>query len=169
VAHPDLVPVAREIFDRFMGLRPHQKNELRADVQVGAADLLAADATPGRITEGGVRTNISVALQYLHHWLKGAGAVAINNLMEDAATAEISRAQLWQWIHHGCATDAGLPVTAELYRRMRSEERSRLESAAPGAYADASELLDEMVLAPEFSEFLTLPGYRRLVTKGAST
>src|SRR6188768_4061412 len=101
VAHPDLVPVATEIFDRVLGDRPNQIDRQRDDVEIRSADLLDVKATPGEITEAGLRNNVSVGIQYLAAWLQGAGAVAINNLMEDAATAEISRSQIWQWLHHG--------------------------------------------------------------------
>ena len=128
VAHPDLVPVATEIFDRVLGERPNQKERLRDDVQVDAAELLDLRVPGGAITEAGVRNNVSVGLQYLDSWLRGNGAAAINNLMEDAATAEISRAQLWQWIHHGAPLDDGRAVTAGATRR--SATRSSPSSAA---------------------------------------
>src|ERR1700761_4111634 len=101
VAHPDLVPVAREVFEQGLGGRPNQLEHRRDDVQVSAQDLLALDQTPGNITEAGLRTDVSVGFQYVSFWLGGRGAAAINSLMEDAATAEISRAQIWQWVHHG--------------------------------------------------------------------
>src|SRR5690606_38052675 len=101
VAHPDLVPVAREVFDRVLGSRPNQLDRLRDDVRVSARDLLDVTVAGGRITEAGLRNNVSVAIQYIASWLRGTGAAAIYNLMEDAATAEIARAQIWQWILHG--------------------------------------------------------------------
>src|SRR5207244_9565764 len=104
VAHPDLVPVAMEIFDRVLGERPNQLEVMRDDVSASAADLLNVEATPGEITEEGLRNDVSVGIQYLAAWPNGNGAVAINNLMEDAATAEISRSQIWPWLHHGRAT-----------------------------------------------------------------
>ncbi|MBA4156526.1 MAG: malate synthase A [Gemmatimonadetes bacterium] len=165
VAHPDLVPVAGEIFDRVLGDRPHQKDRLREDVSVGAEDLLEIGVPGGTTTEEGVRNNISVALQYIEAWLGGVGAVAIFNLMEDAATAEISRAQLWQWIRHGAKLEDGSAVTEDLYRRIRREELEGLQSERGGAAArfqEAAELLDGLVLSEEFAEFLTLPGYERL-------
>ncbi|HMA37622.1 MAG TPA: malate synthase A, partial [Chloroflexia bacterium] len=162
VAHPDLVPVAREVFDRVVGAPPHQKARLRTDVQVTAADLLALQVPGGQITESGLRSNISVALQYLDSWLRGNGAAAIYNLMEDAATAEISRAQLWQWIRHGARLADARPVDAALYQQIRDQERASLEAAGSGPYHDAQAILDGLVLAPTFVEFLTIPAYQYL-------
>ena len=161
VAHPDLVPVAGRIFDFVLRERPNQKDVLREDVHVEAADLL--DRPDGLITENGVRTNVRVALQYLASWLGGDGAAAINNLMEDAATAEISRSQLWQWRTHGASLDDGRPMTAELYSSIRDVELAALRSGAPAApWSDANELLDELVLSDQFVDFLTIPAYERL-------
>lgn len=165
VAHPDLVPLAREVFDGVLGDRPHQKERLREDVSVPAAKLIDTEVPGGEVTEAGVRNNVSVALQYVAAWLGGLGAVAINNLMEDAATAEISRAQLWQWIRHGSTMASGTPVTADLYRHIRDEELETLLSGAGDSashYREAARLLDELVLGTSFAEFLTLPGYDRL-------
>jgi len=165
VAHPDLVPIAREQFDRVLGDRPHQKERLRDDLRWDACDLLKTGIAEGRIAEDGVRNNVGVALQYIEAWLGGNGAVAIHNLMEDAATAEISRAQLWQWIRHRAEMSDGSVVTPDLYRRIRDEEVAALRSARPGstrALDGAVELLDELVLADEFIPFLTLPAYERL-------
>jgi malate synthase len=164
VAHPDLVPVAMEVFDRVLGDRPHQKHRLREDVRVEASDLLSIPVPGGTITEQGVRDNISVGLQYIEAWLGGLGAVAINNLMEDAATAEISRAQLWQWLHHNAQLADGGRVTRELYERIRQEELEALQGARDGTsrFQEAAELLDRLVTQDEFTEFLTLPGYDRL-------
>jgi malate synthase len=156
VAHPDLVPVAMEIFARHMGDRPHQKDRLREDVQVGAAQLLDASVPGGKVTEAGVRNNVSVGLQYLNSWLGGNGAAAIFNLMEDVATAEISRAQLWQWIHRGARLDDGREVTAEFYRQLRDEELAKLQGAGLKNLGAAAEILDGLVLSREFAEFLTL-------------
>jgi malate synthase len=115
------------------------------------------------ITENGVRTNVSVALQYLASWLGGNGAAAINNLMEDAATAEISRSQLWQWRTHGAILDDGRPMTAELYTSIRDDELATLQLGVPTApWSDAAELLDELVLSDQFVDFLTIPAYQRL-------
>jgi malate synthase len=163
VAHPDLVPVARAVFDEVLGERPNQKDRLREDVTVAAADLLDTRVAEGRVTEAGVRTNVSVALQYLASWLAGNGAAAINNLMEDAATAEISRSQLWQWRVHRVALDDGRPMTADLYRQIRDEELGGLRSIASSSrWADAAALLDDLVLSDQFAEFLTVGAYRLL-------
>jgi malate synthase len=181
VAHPDLVPLATEVFDGILGAAPHQKGRLREDVEVTAAQLADVRVDGGQVTEGGVRLNVSVALQYLDAWLSGNGAAAINNLMEDAATAEISRSQLWQWRVTGVPVVPGgtdparsrtnpvrpqvdAPLTAERYRRIRSEELARLGGAAPGRHrlADAAAVLDALVLADDFEAFLTPRAYRLL-------
>ena len=165
VAHPDLVPVCQEVFDAVLGDRPNQLDRLRDDVSVTAEQLLDVAATPGEVTEAGLRTNVSVALQYLEAWLRGNGAVAINNLMEDAATAEISRSQVWQWLHNGVRLADGTPVTADLVRRIEDEElaaiRARIGEAAyeAGRFADARALFERVALAEEFVDFLTLPAY----------
>ena len=160
VAHPDLVPTALEIFDEVLGVKPNQKERLRADVNVTARDLATIGVPNGKLTEGGLRTNISVAIQYLDSWLGGSGAAAINNLMEDAATAEISRAQLWQWIKHAAPLDDGRPMTASLYESVRAEEIAKL--GMNGRYQKAVTLLDQLVLSDSFAEFLTLPAYQLL-------
>ncbi|HYH45721.1 MAG TPA: malate synthase A [Thermoanaerobaculia bacterium] len=162
VAHPDLVPVAREIFDKALGDRPHQKGVLRGDVRVEAGQLLDFRVAEGKVTEQGVRHNVAVALQYLDAWLQGQGAVGIYNLMEDTATAEISRAQLWQWIQRGARLADGRTVTTELYRMAREEELAKLGGAGAGRLGDAAEILDELVLAPEFLPFLTIRAYQYL-------
>ncbi len=159
VAHPDLVPVAREVFDRVLGDRPNQKSMLRDDVAVTADDLLDFRIEGGRITEEGLRANISIALQYLDSWLQGQGAVAIRNLMEDAATAEISRAQLWQWLHHDAALDDGRKVTPDLYRDLRGQELEALGGAGKGRLGQAAEILDGLVLNRDFVPFLTTEAY----------
>jgi malate synthase len=166
VAHPGLVPVALEVFDRLMPT-PNQVHRQRDDVVISAADLLRIP--PGEITEAGLRNNVSVSLQYMAAWLSGNGCVPINNLMEDAATAEISRAQIWQWIRHprGVLAD-GRRVTAELFRGMLAAERERLRAElgeaayARGNFDRAAALLDEITTAPDFSTFLTLAAYREL-------
>jgi malate synthase len=164
VAHPDLVPVVQEVFDEVLAGRPHQKSRQRDDVRITATELLDVRVPGGRITEAGLRSDVSVALQYLEAWLRGSGAVAINNMMEDTATAEIARAQLWQWIRHGVRTEQGEPVTLDRVRAMLGEEVGRLESAAPGdnRLAEAAELLEGLVAAREFPEFLTLGAYEKL-------
>jgi malate synthase len=160
VAHPDLVPVVDAVFDEVLGQRPHQKHRAPA-APVPAERLLDVRVPGGRVTDAGVRGNVSVALQYLEAWLRGAGAVAINNMMEDTATAEIARAQLWQWIHHGTPTETGQPVTLERVRAMLAEELA-LRKGASGRWDEAAELLDTLVAAQPFPEFLTLRAYERL-------
>jgi malate synthase len=163
VAHPDLVPVARDVFDAVLGERTNQKERLRPEVRVTARDLLDVAVPAGAITEAGVRANVSVGLAYLASWLSGNGAAAINNLMEDAATAEISRSQLWQWRVHRIPLDDGQPLTADRYAAIRDEELAVLRSAVPDApWGDAATLLDELVLSDEFADFLTLGAYARL-------
>jgi malate synthase len=152
VAHPDLVPVAMKAFDAVLGERPNQIERQRPDVAVGARELLDVAATPGDVTEGGLRNNVSVGIQYLQAWLEGNGAVAINNLMEDAATAEISRSQIWQWLHHG-------RVGAADVERVTEEELAKL---GPG-YEDARAIFERIATQPDYVEFLTLPAYDRLV------
>ena len=152
VAHPDLVPVAMESFDRVLGGRPNQIDRLRDDVDVRSANLLDVSATPGDVTEEGLRNNVSVGIQYLAAWLHGSGAVAINNLMEDAATAEISRSQIWQWLHHGRVSESDV-------RRITEEEIARLGDG----YGDARALFERVATQPDYVEFLTLPAYDRLV------
>jgi malate synthase len=159
VAHPDLVPLATSVFDSVLGERPHQKERLRSDVSVSAADLLDLRVAGGRVTEGGVRLNVSVALAYLDSWLRGNGAAAINNLMEDAATAEISRSQLWQWRVTAAPLDDGRPLSAERYRAIRAEELDGLGGPDEGRLREAAELLDGLVLDDDFAEFLTLRAY----------
>jgi malate synthase len=162
VAHPGLVPVALEVFDRVLGEGPHQKERQRDDVHVESTQLTDLTVPGGQITEAGVRANVSVALQYLNAWLQGTGAAAINNLMEDAATAEISRAQLWQWIHNGATTDDGEPITSERYTQIRDEELTKLGGAGSGRYREAVEILDGLVLVEDFAPFLTIPAYAYL-------
>jgi malate synthase len=158
VAHPDLVPVAKEVFDRKLG-KPHQKDRLREEVRVEAGELQDTRVPGGTITEGGMRNNISVALQYLSAWLGGNGAVAIFNLMEDAATAEISRAQLWQWVQNGAKLADGRQIDRTLYGKLRDEELGKLQDSPQ--LQQARRILDDLVLG-EFVEFLTLPAYELL-------
>ncbi|WP_306369915.1 malate synthase A [Nocardiopsis sp. CC223A] len=167
VAHPDLVPIAMEIFDGVLGERPNQIDKQRPEVEVTAADLLAVDRTPGGVTQAGLRGNINVALQYLAAWMGGNGAVAIHNLMEDAATAEISRSQIWQWLHNGVTLDDGPEVTAELVTRIIDEELATIRESLGAAfdedlYKQAKELFSEVALADEYVDFLTLPAYERM-------
>jgi malate synthase len=160
VAHPALVPVARECFDRVMGDRPHQKERTRYEVSVSAGELIDVAVPGAGVTVDGVRNNISVALQYLSAWLAGSGAVAIFDLMEDAATAEISRAQLWQWLHNQVELEDGRDFALERYRELRREELAKLGDHP--RLAEAAEILDSLVLPSEFSDFLTLPAYQRI-------
>ncbi|BCB78682.1 malate synthase A [Phytohabitans flavus] len=157
VAHPDLVTVCREVFDAALGDKPNQVDRLRPDVVVTADRLLDIAATPGAVTEAGLRGNVSVALQYIEAWLHGNGAVAINNLMEDAATAEISRSQIWQWAHQGVRLEDGTPITAELVRRIGDEELARLGDVE--RYKVARDLFERVALADDFADFLTVPAY----------
>jgi malate synthase len=161
VAHPDLVPVAMAEFDRVLGARKNQLDRTRDDVKVTDVQLRAVGVPGGTITDAGVRSNVSVGIQYLESWLRGIGAAAIYNLMEDAATAEISRSQVWQWVHHGAKTTEGMVVTKDAIRKIGRDEVARFE--APGRrFQDALALFEEVALADTFVEFLTLPGYDRL-------
>src|SRR6185436_16861354 len=168
VAHPDLVPLATEVFDGVLGEAAAQLSARAAEAPLGAevpgdpAALLDLRVDGGRVTEAGSRLNVSVALQYLDAWLQGNGAAAINNLMEDAATAEISRSQLWQWRTTGASLDDGAPLGADRYRTIRDEELRALRGAGAGRLQEAATLLDELVLTDEIVEFLTLPAYDRL-------
>jgi len=168
VAHPGLVPIAKDVFDTAMP-GPNQLARKRQDVNVGAADLLAVPT--GTISEAGLRTNLNVGTLYLEAWLRGVGCVPIYNLMEDAATAEISRAQVWQWVRHGARIGDGGPVIdAELCRRLIEEELAKIEAMvgaetfAAGKYREAAEMFHEMITAEEFADFLTLPAYERVIT-----
>jgi malate synthase len=166
VAHPGLVPLATEVFDAHMKT-PHQIHRKREDVQVAARDLLALPE--GTRTEAGLRQNVRVGVQYLEAWLRGNGCVPLYNLMEDAATAEISRTQVWQWLRHGAALDGGRPLTAERFREVVREELAGLRGALGparydgGRFAEARALFDRMSTSSEFHEFLTLPAYDELL------
>jgi malate synthase len=162
VAHPDLVPVAMEVFEKALAPRPHQKDRLREEVSVTAAQLADTRVPGGTVTEAGFRNNVNVALQYLNSWLLGNGAAAIFNLMEDVATAEIARSQLWQWTHNRGKLDDGRPIDRALYESVRKEELARLGGAASGRLGEAVEILDGLVEKEEFTEFLTLPAYGHL-------
>jgi malate synthase len=169
VAHPDLVPIAREEFDKVLGDNPHQKDKLREDVKVDAHDLLSFAVAGGKITEAGLRANINVAIQYIDSWLRGIGAAGINNLMEDAATAEISRAQIWQWIHNPDAKlDDGRQVTKEMFQTMLPEELSKIRDIygqadfASDKLEQAAEILSQLVTDEGFPEFLTMIAYKYL-------
>jgi malate synthase len=168
VAHPDLVEVATECFDEVLGERSNQIDRRRDDVRVDGSQLIDVAIPDGSVSEAGLRLNVNVGIQYIESWLRGNGAAAINNLMEDAATAEISRSQVWQWVHHRARLKDGGQVTAELVRRIEDEELARLrESLGPdafakGRYEEARELFDRVALADEFEDFLTLPAYERI-------
>jgi malate synthase len=155
VAHPDLVPVARACFDQVLGDRPNQIDRLREEVKVGADELLDFTISEGRITEAGVRTNLRAGIYYLASWLTGTGAAAIDNLMEDVATAEISRCQIWQWVHGGARLEDGRMVDRTLVRRLAQEEMSSI----PVDSATAWKVFEEVALSGDFVEFLTLPAY----------
>lgn len=166
VAHPGLIPVAKEVFDRLMPT-PNQLTRPLPEANITAKDLLTMP--DGKITEAGLRNNISVSVQYLAHWLSGQGCVPLNNLMEDAATAEIARSQIWQWMHHDAGKlDDGRKVTRELYEQLLVEElaaaRDKMGELAYASlpFAQAAELLTELVTQKEFAEFLTLPGYDKI-------
>jgi malate synthase len=165
VAHPGLVPVAMAVFDRLM-TGPNNLARMRDDVSVTAADLLEVPA--GEITEGGLRNNVDVSIRYMASWLGGNGCVPIHNLMEDAATAEISRAQLWQWVHHKSGLADGRAITLELVRQVTREElekiRAEVGNAAFGSghYEHAAGLVDELTAKQEFETFLTLTAYREI-------
>jgi malate synthase len=154
VAHPGQVPVAKQVFDEYMP-GPNQIANKREDVHITAKDLLSVPQ--GEITEQGLRLNIDVGIQYTSAWLKGSGAVPIYNLMEDAATAEISRTQVWQWLRHSAKLSDGRPVSRELVKQIIAEEAGKLKGR-PGV-DEAARLFEEMILKPEFTEFLTLVAY----------
>ncbi len=168
VAHPDLIPVAMAEFDRVLGDRPNQIAHQRDDVDVSAQDLLNSEIPGGAITEAGVRTNVSVGIRYMASWLTGAGAAAIDNLMEDAATAEISRSQIWQWVRHGACVESGAPVNAEMVEEVAFQELAGIRAAVgddryrAGRFERAWELFSQVALEEEFVEFLTLPAYQDL-------
>ena len=154
-----MVETCRAVFDSVLGERPNQVDKLREDVTVTADQLLDVAATPGEVTEAGLRSNVSVAVQYLAAWLDGTGAVGIFNLMEDAATAEISRSQIWQWRRNQVTLDTGETVSTELVERIADEEIGKL--GTPERYDAARALFLEVALADEYVDFLTLPAYER--------
>jgi len=168
VAHPDLVPLVTRIFDDILGDAPNQLSRQRPEVSVSATDLMRFEVPGGQITEGGVRQNVDVAIQYLASWLRGVGAAAIYNLMEDAATAEISRSQIWQWVHSASTTDHGASITPAFIRKVADEETERLRSELGHEIYDASRfeeakvLFETVALSEEFPDFLTLPAYNIL-------
>ncbi|RAX16158.1 malate synthase A [Pseudarthrobacter sp. AG30] len=165
VAHPDLVPVCREVFDGVLGSKPNQLDRLREDVTPDDRALINVAATTGTITEQGIRNNIEVGIRYIESWLRGNGAVAIHNLMEDAATAEISRSQLWQWIYARAITDQGEIISHEWVEELLDEEFARLERFDGDRFEDARDIFEEVTLSREFPSFLTLPAYARYLTE----
>ncbi|MFG1669995.1 malate synthase A [Streptomyces sp. Y7] len=168
VAHPDLVPIAMESFDRVLGDKPNQKDRLREDVSVQAADLIAIDSLDAKPTYAGLVNAVQVGIRYIEAWLRGLGAVAIFNLMEDAATAEISRSQIWQWINAGVEFENGEHATPELARKVAAEELANIraeigeEAFAAGHWQQAHDLLLEVSLDADYADFLTLPAYEQL-------
>jgi malate synthase len=169
VAHPDLVEVAKEVFDEVLGERPNQIDRQRDDVKVGQRELLDIAATPGEATEEGLRNDVNVGIQYISSWLRGQGAAPIFNLMEDAATAEIARSQVWQWVHNGVKLAEGLSVTAELVRQTATEELEKIREQVgdeffygQGRPDQSRALFEQVALSDEFIEFLTIPAYEHL-------
>ncbi|WP_031515662.1 malate synthase A [Streptomyces sp. NRRL F-5123] len=168
VAHPDLVPIARASFDAVLGDRPHQKDRLREDVNVTAAQLIDVASLDARPTAAGLHNAVQVGVRYIEAWLRGTGAVAIFNLMEDAATAEISRSQIWQWVNAGVVLDDGQKVTPDLVREVAADDLAAIradlgeDAFAAGRWEEAHELLLRLALDRDYVEFLTLPAYRQL-------
>jgi malate synthase len=168
VAHPDLVPIARASFDAVLGDRPNQKDRLREDVHVTAAELIDVASLDARPTYDGLRNAVQVGIRYIEAWLRGSGAVAIFNLMEDAATAEISRSQIWQWTHAGVVFDGGEKATPELARQVAADELLAIrdeigeDAFAAGKWTEAHDLLIRTALDTEYVDFLTLPAYQHL-------
>ncbi len=159
VAHPDLVPTAMEAFNRVLGDRPNQLDRQRPEVSVTAGQLIDVKVPGGTITEKGLRMNVSVGIQYIESWMRGTGAAAINNLMEDVATAEISRSQVWQWVRHSSRMEEGPTVNADLVREIADEEMSKLSG---GRFQDARKVFEEVALSREFHPFLTLVAQKYL-------
>jgi malate synthase len=168
VAHPDLVAPVREVFDAVLGERPNQLERERDEVEVSEAQLLDVAVPDGEVTEDGLRNDISVGIQYIASWLRGNGAAVVFNLMEDTATAEISRSQVWQWVRHGARLPDGREVTAELVRELEREELDKLRSTLGeeayegGRFGEAADLFEHVALDDELVEFLTLPAIERL-------
>ncbi len=168
VAHPDLIATARAEFDAVLGDRPNQVDRQRPDVHVEARDLLDL-RIDGQVTDEGVRANVSIAVRYLESWLRGVGAAAIDNLMEDAATAEISRSQLWQWMHQGIVTQEGTPVTRELVERLLAETLAGATRSPGDKFDEAAEVFRLVTLGEDYPTFLTIPAYSRyLIDETAS-
>ncbi|MFE0105874.1 malate synthase A [Streptomyces sp. NPDC059009] len=169
VAHPDLVPIAMASFDAVLGEKPNQKDRLREDVSVAPGDLIAIDSLDAKPTYDGLVNAVQVGIRYIEAWLRGLGAVAIFNLMEDAATAEISRSQIWQWINAGVVFENGETATADLARKVAAEELGKIreeigaDAFAAGKWQEAHDLLLQVSLDADYADFLTLPAYERLV------
>jgi len=171
VAHPDSVPRATAEFDAVLGERPNQVDRMRDEVSVGAAELLDVRSTPGSVTEEGLRSDVNVGIQYISSWLRGNGAAGIHGLMEDAATAEIARSQVWQWVHHGAKLEDGRAVTPEFVRGLVEEELEKIRGEvgndewfhSEGRPTESRSLFEQVALADEFVEFLTLPAYEKLL------
>ncbi|WP_226345843.1 malate synthase A [Agilicoccus flavus] len=163
VAHPDLVPVCADAFDAVLGDRPHQVDRLREDVEVDGPGLIDLTIPGGRVTETGLRLNVEVGMRYVESWLRGNGAAAIHNLMEDAATAEISRSQVWQWIRTGTRTDEGRIVTREWVEQIVAEEFAGVERTEGDRFDDARAVFEEVALGEDYPAFLTLPAYERFL------
>ncbi|MFE3523132.1 malate synthase A [Streptomyces sp. NPDC059161] len=169
VAHPDLVPIAMASFDAVLGDKPNQKDRLREDVSVAPGDLIAIDSLDAKPTYQGLVSAVQVGIRYIEAWLRGLGAVAIFNLMEDAATAEISRSQIWQWINAGVVFENGETATAELTRKVAAQELAAIraeigeEAFAAGKWQQAHDLLLKVSLDTDYADFLTLPAYEQLV------
>jgi malate synthase len=171
VAHPDSVPVATEAFDAVLGDRPNQVDKRRDDVSPSPDALLDVSSTPGERTEAGLRSNVNVGIQYLSSWLRGNGAAGIYGLMEDAATAEIARGQVWHWIRHGATLDDGRQITPELVRELEDSELEKIRSEIgddewferEGRPTLSKELFERVALSEDFIEFLTLPAYEELL------
>ncbi len=161
VAHPDLVPVAREVFDSVLGDKPNQRGNTREDVTPDDKELLNIAGTEGKITEGGIRNNIEVGIRYMEAWLRGNGAVAIHNLMEDAATAEISRSQIWQWIQQAAITDEGELISRHWVEALTEEEFEKLSRFEGDRFDDAREIFEACALREDFPTFLTVQAYNR--------
>jgi malate synthase len=169
VAHPDLVPSAKAVFDAVLGDRPNQLDRPPEDVEVTAADLLNVAATPGEATEEGLHNDVNVGIQYVSSWLRGQGAAPIFNLMEDTATAEIARSQVWQWVHNSVKLAEGQTVTRELVRQTATEELEKIRQwvgdeffYGQGRPDDSRAIFEQVALSDEFIDFLTIPAYEYL-------
>ena len=162
VAHPDLVDVARKVFDSKLGTEPNQRSKQTPDISITSEELSDFRIEGGQISSEGVGSNIRIAIQYIDHWLNGTGAVALYNLMEDAATAEISRAQLWQWLKTKVKLEDGRTMDSEVYQSILNQELQKLGGISKNKYREVVEILNQVVLGKEFEEFLTIPAYAYL-------